>query len=116
MFISFKIIFQIYIHYFKLYYIIIDEKAKQEAEKHLKNHIESESFTILEALAASGLRSIRYAKEIPNLKQVTANDLEAEAVESIKRNIKYNELTEELVRPNQGDAMYSVLFSFLHLF
>ncbi|KAI7860977.1 N2,N2-dimethylguanosine tRNA methyltransferase [Circinella umbellata] len=87
-----------------------NEEAKQAAEKHLKTHIESESFTILEALAASGLRSIRYAKEIPNLKQVTANDLEAEAVESIKRNIKYNELTEELVRPNQGDAM-QVMYS-----
>ncbi|KAI9249791.1 N2,N2-dimethylguanosine tRNA methyltransferase [Phascolomyces articulosus] len=87
-----------------------DEKKKEEAEKHLKNYIDTQSFTILEALAASGLRSIRYAKEIPHLKQVVANDLEADAVESIKRNIKYNELTEELVRPNQGDAM-QVMYS-----
>ncbi|KAL1927537.1 hypothetical protein VTP01DRAFT_3774 [Rhizomucor pusillus] len=87
-----------------------DEKAKEEAEKHLKNYIDTEGFTILEALAASGLRSIRYAKEIPKLKQVIANDLEEEAVESIRRNIQHNGLNDELVRPNQGDAM-QVLYS-----
>lgn len=74
-------------------------------KKRLEQYINTENFTILEALAASGLRSIRYAKEIPNLKQVIANDLEAEAVESIRRNVKYNGLSEELVKPNQGDAM-----------
>lgn len=78
--------------------------------QHLKNYIDTEGFTILEALAASGLRSIRYAKEIPKLKQVIANDLEEEAVESIRRNIQHNGLNEELVRPNQGDAM-QVLYS-----
>ncbi|KAI7884382.1 N2,N2-dimethylguanosine tRNA methyltransferase [Lichtheimia hyalospora FSU 10163] len=87
-----------------------DEKQRKESEERLKNHINTQSFTILEALAASGLRSIRYAKEIPYLKQVTANDLEAEAVESIKRNMKHNDLSEELLRPNQGDAM-QVMYS-----
>lgn len=33
---------------------------------------------ILEALAASGLRSIRYAKEIRGIKEIIANDLSAE--------------------------------------
>ncbi|KAL8280543.1 hypothetical protein RQP46_007191 [Phenoliferia psychrophenolica] len=49
-------------------------------------------FTILEALSATGLRAIRYAKEIPLLKYVVANDLSASAVEDIRRNIAFNDL------------------------
>lgn len=60
-------------------------------------------FTILEALSATGLRAIRYAKEIPHLASVTANDLSATAVKQIQSNSKHNS-TEHLVIPNQGDA------------
>ncbi|EAU88621.2 tRNA (guanine-N2-)-methyltransferase [Coprinopsis cinerea okayama7 len=75
-------------------------------------------FTLLEALSATGLRSIRYAKEIPLLKQVIANDLSPAAVEAMHRNVKYNglaDVVEELpdgtkkvipgkVKINEGDA------------
>ncbi|CAO1627771.1 unnamed protein product [Parajaminaea phylloscopi] len=47
-------------------------------------------FTVLEALSATGLRSIRYAKEIPLLKNVLANDLSASAVKAMKRNVALN--------------------------
>lgn len=47
-------------------------------------------FTILEALSATGLRSIRYAREIPLLKKVIANDLSATAVKAMKRNVALN--------------------------
>ncbi|PWY98732.1 N2,N2-dimethylguanosine tRNA methyltransferase [Testicularia cyperi] len=47
-------------------------------------------FTLLEALSATGLRSIRYAKEIPLLKWVLANDLSPTAVEAMKRNVALN--------------------------
>ncbi|GAA5841022.1 hypothetical protein JCM3766R1_006639 [Sporobolomyces carnicolor] len=50
-------------------------------------------FSLLEALSATGLRAIRYAKEIPLLKYVVANDLSASAVEDIRRNIEYNDLS-----------------------
>jgi len=40
---------------------------------------------LLQALAASGLRSIRFAKEIPGLKSILANDWSKQAVESIGR-------------------------------
>ncbi|GAA5834311.1 hypothetical protein JCM11251_007955 [Rhodosporidiobolus azoricus] len=50
-------------------------------------------FSLLEALSATGLRAIRYAKELPLLKYVVANDLSASAVEDIKRNIAYNDLS-----------------------
>ncbi|KAG0168925.1 RNA methyltransferase tRNA(m5U54)methyltransferase [Apophysomyces sp. BC1034] len=81
------------------------DDGKKATEKNLSQHINVKDFTILEALSATGLRSIRYAKEIPNLKQVVANDIEADAVESIKRNVKHNGLSEDLVLPNRGDAM-----------
>jgi tRNA (guanine26-N2/guanine27-N2)-dimethyltransferase len=71
----------------------------------LDKKINPNDFNILEALAATGLRSIRYAKEIPKLRQVVANDLLDDAVESIRRNTIYNQLDENLVRANKGDAM-----------
>lgn len=46
--------------------------------------------TILEALSATGLRSIRYAKEIPGVRKIIANDLSRKAVESIRGNIEMN--------------------------
>ncbi|KAG0943063.1 hypothetical protein G6F32_007820 [Rhizopus arrhizus] len=82
-----------------------DEKSRIALENTLDKIKNSNNFTILEALGASGLRSIRYAKEIPKLKQVVCNDIEIDAMEAIKRNVKYNGLTEELVKPNHGDAM-----------
>lgn len=66
-------------------------------------------FTILDALSASGLRAIRYAKEIPFATTVIANDYSPEAVKAIELNIDHNELKEK-VFSNQGDArqyMYS---------
>lgn len=47
-------------------------------------------FKILEALSATGLRSIRYAKEIPLLGTVLANDLAPTAVQALRRNLALN--------------------------
>lgn len=58
---------------------------------------------VLEALSASGLRSIRYAKEVGGLKNILANDISSSAVESIKLNSKINEVS-HLITPNEGDA------------
>ncbi|XP_048484697.1 probable tRNA (guanine(26)-N(2))-dimethyltransferase [Plutella xylostella] len=59
--------------------------------------------TILEALSASGLRSIRYAKEVPNVTKIIANDLSEQAVESIKTNVAHNQV-EHLVETSHDDA------------
>lgn len=59
---------------------------------------------ILEALSATGLRSIRYAKEVEGVDEVIANDLMAEAVKMITRNVRNNGV-EHLVTPNKADAM-----------
>ncbi|KAG8892504.1 RNA methyltransferase tRNA(m5U54)methyltransferase, partial [Tulasnella sp. 403] len=51
-----------------------------------------QKFVILEALSATGLRSIRYAKEIPLVKYVIANDLDPAATAAIRRNVGLNGL------------------------
>ncbi|OEL29448.1 putative tRNA (guanine(26)-N(2))-dimethyltransferase 1 [Dichanthelium oligosanthes] len=45
---------------------------------------------VLEALAASGLRSLRYAREVDGLGKVVALDNDKASVESCKKNIKFN--------------------------
>lgn len=62
-----------------------------------------DGMVILEALAATGLRSIRYAKEVPGVKRIVANDLSPSAVESLKANIAFNKV-EHLVSPSHNDA------------
>lgn len=57
----------------------------------------------MEALSATGLRSIRYAKEVPGIKEIIANDLSSAAVKSIKENIKLNEV-EHLVTASEANA------------
>lgn len=59
---------------------------------------------ILEALSATGLRAIRYAREVPQVSRVVANDLLGEAVASINRSAQYNELQEKVVG-HQGNAI-----------
>ena len=83
---------------------------------------------ILEGLAASGLRSIRYALEVEGIGRVDANDLDSDAVEAMKRNIQFNgPEAEQRMRPLQNDARVVMLqsplvilphqqcISFLHL-
>jgi len=66
-------------------------------------------FNILDALSATGLRALRYAKEIPFATSVTANDMSQKAVDSIKLNVKHNKL-EDTITAKTGNAiayMYS---------
>ncbi|XP_018576509.1 probable tRNA (guanine(26)-N(2))-dimethyltransferase [Anoplophora glabripennis] len=62
-----------------------------------------DGISILEALSATGLRSIRYAKEIPGIKEIIANDISHKAVEDIKRNIAENNVA-DIVSPSHSDA------------
>ncbi|KAI2465578.1 TRM-domain-containing protein [Annulohypoxylon bovei var. microspora] len=69
------------------------------------------TFTILDALSATGLRALRYAQELPFVTSVTANDLSPTAVEAIKRNAEHNGIQSK-VNATSGDArahMYSLL-------
>jgi tRNA (guanine26-N2/guanine27-N2)-dimethyltransferase len=77
--------------------------------------------TIMDALAASGLRSIRYWKEIAGVKHVTINDLDEAAVERAHSNLENNNLQDVVcasneTRPkgisvNHGDATHEMYMS-----
>lgn len=67
-----------------------------------KPWIAEDGLYILEALAASGLRSIRYFNEIPNIRRIIINDIADAAVESMKDNLAYNKITSDRVVPNQA--------------
>jgi len=71
------------------------ESPKPKSEKH--------PVSILEAMAASGIRSIRYAKEISGVQNIIANDFSQSAVDSIKRNSEHNKAT-EIIEPSFMDA------------
>ncbi|KAF5358340.1 hypothetical protein D9756_001542 [Leucocoprinus leucothites] len=92
----------------------------QESQKKPESVFRPYNFTLLEALSATGLRSIRYAKEIPLLKFVIANDLSDAAAATMRRNVELNglgafeetstdpatppKLNPGKVRVNEGDA------------
>lgn len=65
---------------------------------------------VLEGLAATGLRSMRYAKELipPSDSSVliTANDFDANAVETIRESIIHNNVVDK-VEASHGDAKYA---------
>ena len=58
----------------------------------------------MEALSATGLRSIRYAKEIEGVDHIMANDFCKEAVAYIEKNVKHNNI-EDKITPSFADAM-----------
>lgn len=59
---------------------------------------------ILEAFSATGLRAIRYAKEVDGVREVLANDYNHDAVSTIENTVLFNELSLEKVRSHFGDA------------
>ncbi|KAK4240904.1 hypothetical protein C8A03DRAFT_30982 [Achaetomium macrosporum] len=74
--------------------------AEQQAEAPTDNgQVKKEAaptFTILDALSASGLRALRYAHEIPFATTVTANDILKAAAEAIERNATHNRLSDKI--------------------
>jgi tRNA (guanine26-N2/guanine27-N2)-dimethyltransferase len=68
------------------------------------------TFTILDALSATGLRAMRYAHEIPFATSITANDLLPAATKAIELNVKHNKLEDKIkvVTGNALSHMYSI--------
>lgn len=83
-----------------------DAQRKRPSRKGIRSTTAPrEGLHILEGLAASGLRSVRYAKEIDGVAKVVANDMDPNVVDAMKRNIEFNgpEVVERVV-PSVGDA------------
>ncbi|CAN1765277.1 Probable tRNA (guanine(26)-N(2))-dimethyltransferase 1 [Linum perenne] len=65
---------------------------------------------VLEALSASGLRALRYAREIEGIGQVVALDNDEASVEACRRNIKFNgSVAISKVESNLADARVYML-------
>ena len=75
----------------------VDQGPQSEAQPE-----QPASFTVLDALSATGLRALRYASELPFVTKVVANDLSESAIKSMKKNIDYNNL--QTIKPNLADA------------
>ncbi|CAD2219602.1 tRNA (guanine-N2-)-methyltransferase [Angomonas deanei] len=65
---------------------------KRVAERVKKGAGAPTGISVLEALSATGLRAIRYYKEINNIKYIIANDMDKDAVDCIARNCAYNNI------------------------
>ncbi|KAF2871978.1 S-adenosyl-L-methionine-dependent methyltransferase [Massariosphaeria phaeospora] len=84
----------------------VDDIVDPKIEAHAKW---KPQFSILDALSATGLRALRYAKEVPFATSITANDMSSKATKSIALNVKHNRL-EDKITANTGNAiahMYS---------
>lgn len=78
---------------------VINQFAKDRESEGQKGGLK-----ILEALSATGLRSIRYAKEIQGCKQVVANDFLERAVKAIDFNIEKNAVGDKVVSSHADAA------------
>lgn len=66
----------------------ISEEAVKPTERNLLRQLKPPR--VLEALSASGLRALRYAREVEGIGQVVALDNDKASVEACRRNIKFN--------------------------
>ncbi|SCU90296.1 LADA_0F03092g1_1 [Lachancea dasiensis] len=82
---------------------VLKKRKLQDGSSETARKPDKPYIKILEALSATGLRAIRYAQEIPNAREIVANDLLPAAVESIQRNVDYNGVG-HIVKPNIDDA------------
>ncbi len=57
-----------------------------------KERPSGEGFQVLEALAATGLRSIRFLQEVPRISRITINDLDPQAIAAAQKNLAFNHI------------------------
>uniref|UniRef100_A0A8R1TLG5 tRNA (guanine(26)-N(2))-dimethyltransferase n=1 Tax=Onchocerca volvulus TaxID=6282 RepID=A0A8R1TLG5_ONCVO len=83
--------------------------AEPPAKRSRKLGVRDDSeIRILDALSASGLRSIRFAKEVPFVAKIIANDFSEQAVSLINKNIEMNGV-QNLVESRCGDAIDAMM-------
>lgn len=84
---------------------MITVKTSYEPDDRVAGKVYDDGLQILEGLAASGLRSVRFAKEIPGLKSVLANDFSKDAVKCMEENIKLNQVQNLMAASCEDAAM-----------
>lgn len=88
--------------------LVIDTYIKHELWKRAKRShtMDGRDVKILDALSATGLRAVRYAKEIESEKKILVygNDILPTATEVIKKNAQLNGVGEKVVATNDDAA------------
>lgn len=64
----------------------------------------ADHFSVFEAFSATGLRSIRYAAEVPHLFPIIANDMDEASYETILQSLSLNANVQDKVFANLGEA------------
>ncbi|KAL8884065.1 MAG: hypothetical protein Q9192_006934 [Flavoplaca navasiana] len=90
-----------------------DDRSHHDIEQTGPPPIKTPQFRILDALSATGLRALRYVKEIPHVTSVTANDISSSATASIKLNAEYNGIIDK-IQPTTGDAKSLMYHTIAH--
>lgn len=84
---------------------VIREYIKTLQEEKKAKGKDFEGVKILEALAATGLRSVRYMKEIDHVSKLVANDWDPKAVELIAKNFEFNDVEKDKYETFAMDAV-----------
>ena len=79
-------------------------EGKQDGSTNKPKHDDETPFRILDALSATGLRALRYAKEIPMATQIVANDVSVAATDAIRRNAEFNNVQDK-IQVSTADAV-----------
>lgn len=67
---------------------VLEEEKTAKGKSH-------DGINVLEALAATGLRSVRYMKEIPSIKKLVSNDIDKAATDLMTKNFEFNNCPNE---------------------
>lgn len=91
--------------------LTVSTYAAQLAESHLLKGKTIDGISLLEPLAASGIRSLRYFKEIPTpINRLIVNDINPEAVQDIIQNFQDNQVDADIRQSDALDLMYSLRY------
>ena len=79
------------------------EMQADELSQWKRGQYHANGIRVLEGLAATGLRSVRFALELPGVKEIVCNDFDETAFAYIKKNCAHNKV-EHLLTPSYADA------------
>lgn len=85
--------------------LVINEFNEMLSEERLAKGKPHEGIKVFEALAATGLRSVRYLKEIPAITQLVGNDIDKAATDLMKKNFEFNKCPSDKFRVETMDAI-----------
>ena len=90
---------------------VINEFNEMLAEERAAKNKPHEGISVFEALGATGLRSVRYMKEIPSITKLVGNDIDHKATELMAKNFEFNDCPAEKYEVKTRDAI-DLMFEF----